>query len=1364
MKNGIKYGVISLWLITVLGYLGEGDLQAQHNKAFSHLSVNDGLSQSTIYAITQDSKGFLWFGTRGGGLNRYDGYEFQVYRNVPDVPGSLSDKEVISICEDSYGLLWIGTRYGGINRYDWASGKFKHYLEGMENSPNNIGTAHAIRTIYEDNKGRLWVGTNHRIYLYNREKDEFQRMLHEVSVPIRSVTGICEDSHGNIYFASWDRLIKYNPETDFVEDLVFQEKEYHDAEGTITPIHMAQNDRLWIGTPEGLKMVKVSPFLEFIDENPELSERFESLSYVRIITETRDGIIWLGTEQGLYKYDPATNEFEEYKTDPFNPGSLVHNSIYSIFEDMVGTLWVGTWSGISILDKRKYEFTHFTHLHNDPGSLSSNMVTSFEEGIDGMWIGTGQGGLNFLNKDRTTFRAYKAEENNHNSLPSNNVKSIYRDSDQNLWIGTFEGGLSLLDRNSDSFTNFLENRSVYDIEELPEGKLWIGSISGLGIINLNKRIITEEDIKPFLESEIGNRFVTKLFADSRNRMWIGTKNVGLYLYESVSGTLKHFRYLEDDSTSISSNYIISICEDNDQNIWIGTNNGLNLYNETDEKFKLYGRNAGIEDNVINGLLADSESNIWITTNQGIYQLNYNSDSVSHYDYLDGLQSNEFIRSSYFKDSRGQMFFGGVGGFNMLQPNDILRNPDAPPVIITDLKLFNESVIPGAKDSPLKKHISETKHITLTHRQSSFSFDFVALNYLIPEKNNYAYRLEGYEDDWNQAGRNRTVAYMNLSPGNYTFHVKGSNNNNVWNEKGATIQIEIKGPIWKSPTAIVLYFILLIGLLISLIRIVRFRAVKENELRMERAEKDSLRELHNMKLQFFTNISHEFRTPLTLITGPLDKLMSGRHEHHKEYLFNLMKSNVGRMLRLVNQLMDFRKVESEKMPLKIGKGNLDELVGQIVFGFEDLASRKMIELLYEADSSDFKGPGQWFDEGIIDKVVYNLLSNAFKFTPEQGTIHVRVTMKDDRAEININDTGKGIPPDEVARIFERFYSESKEFYSGTGIGLSLSKRLIDLHKGDIKVKSEPGKGSTFIVSLPVGKENYSDGDIISDSNPDNYNRPGLEQIMDTVTLGEMSGNANAETSFHRLLIAEDNTELSEYLAEHFRQYNPVVADNGRVAFENILENMPDIVISDIMMPEMDGLELCKRIKGNYITSHIPVILLTAKTAIEQKIVGMELGADAYIEKPFDSDYLTAVVRNLLEQRKNLREKYSIQVGSILDNTDVEGADKIFFEKVEEIVQSNISDPEFSVDQLIVMVNMSRSQLYRKFKATTDKNPSEYIRILRLKHAANLILKKEFTISEIAFMSGFGNVSYFITCFKKHFGTPPGKFIDSSGPQN
>jgi len=1354
----LKHSLLSVGIISSLFIKPVCDIHAQDQAVFSHLSVNDGLSQSTTRAIVQDHQGFLWFGTRGGGLNRYDGYDFHVLMNNPDDPFSLSDNEIISIFEDHEGMLWVGTKSGGLNRYDGSSGKFAHYFY-QDTVEQNLQISTSVNVIFEDSEGQLYVGLNDGIGLYDRQNDRFTSLFSDLSLQLAGVTGICEDNLGNLYFGTQDRLVKYNKRTAATEYLKYKVDPYVEVGGRIITLCFDRYENLWIGTSEGVNLVETQPVLRFIDSLPIASRIPESFNYTRVITETSDGNVWFGTIDGLYQYNPETQQLTPHHSDPNNSESLGNNAIESVYEDRVGTLWIGTWSGVNILDKRKYKFTLYKNQVNNPNSLSNNIVSSFMEDDKGIWIGTEQGGLNYIDRETSKFTFYKSNDENSSCLKSNNVKSLFIDSKHDLWVGTFFGGLSLLNRREGGFSHFLNYEAIYAMNEFPEGTLWIGSMSGLHIMDLNTRVIKKLAAESIQLTDLANSFILFLYIDSEDYMWIGTKYEGLFRYDAEQDIMLHFTHSLVDSTTLSNDFAICICEDVESNIWIGTNNGLNRFIPDQKSFKRYGQDIGLADNVINGLLPDDEGNLWIATNKGLSRYNDASGRIKHYDYLDGLQSNEFSRGVCFRSNSGELFFGGIGGFNSFYPDQIKENRDKPQIVITDFKLFNMSVCPGEQDSPLQKHISETEHITLSYKQSSFSFDFVALNFLNPEKNRYAYILEGYEHEWNQAGRIRTATYMNLSPGNYTFRVIGSNNDNIWNETGASVGIKVRGPYYKHPVALLLYAMVIAGMIWLLINIITFRQRKENEVRNERLEKKRLEERNQMRLQFFTNISHEFRTPLTLITGPLDKLIRGRTGHDKEYLFGLMRSNVDRMLRLVNQLLDFRKIENEKMPLHIHEGDLDHLLSHIMLGFEDLASQKMIELTYHPKSLDHEGKSQWFDEGIIDKVVYNLLSNAFKFTPEQGVIQLRLVLHDNTADIILQDTGKGVAREKLEKIFERYYSESPEIYAGTGIGLSLSKRLIDIHRGEIKVESEIGAGSTFTVTIPVSRESFKTEEIVSEMEQVIKNRPGIDILKEEALYPGDPPDGRIRIN-KTLLVVEDNEELLKYLLDHFNEFQTMGMVNGKEAYDWAVEKIPDIIISDVMMPGMDGIELCKQLKENYITSHIPIILLTAKSDIEQRIDGLGVGADAYVTKPFDNNYLTALVKNLLAQRKVLREKFSEISSFIVEDEHITGIDKTFLDKIEAIIYENISDPDFSVEQMLSTVHMSRSQLYRKFKALINKNPSEYIRILRLKYAVSLLNQKQYSVNEIAYMSGFGNVSYFITCFKKYYGKSPRRYIESA----
>jgi signal transduction histidine kinase/DNA-binding response OmpR family regulator len=765
----------------------------------------------------------------------------------------------------------------------------------------------------------------------------------------------------------------------------------------------------------------------------------------------------------------------------------------------------------------------------------------------------------------------------------------------------------------------------------------------------------------------------------------------------------------------------------------------------------------LPDNVVNGIVPDDQNNLWISTNKGISKYNLETGELRNYDSRDGLQSNEFNRGAYFRSSTGELYFGGINGYSVFNPNKVADNTAQPEILFTDFKLFNNSVKPGEKNSPLTKHISETSHIKLNYKQSFFTLDFVALNYLIPEKNLYKYKLEGYNNDWVELGHERKVSFMNLPNGDYTLKVIASNNDEVWNLEGISLKISILPPPWKTSWAYLIY-IGVIGLLIWFWQqLISSRIKQKNEILNERREKERNEELNQLKLYFFTNITHEFRTPLTLISAPLDNLISDDvPKDKKEFYYRLIKENIRRLKRLVDQLMDFRKAEHERLMLKVRFLDLNDFIHRMADNFIELARRKNIGFVidFPEQNSSF----YWFDPEILDKIIYNLLSNAFKFTSQGGNITIKVNIKGTNAEISVSDTGIGISTEDLPHVFERFYTSAKavnNYYSGTGIGLSFSKRLAEIHLGTINVESTSGKGSVFTLHLPVGKEEYSTNEIFEDVKSIEWKESQESGVTDSVDL-DFHLNEDEIDGKNVLLIVEDNEDLLAYLKTQFSSaFKVYTAFNGKEGFNLAREKMPDIIISDVMMSEMDGFEFCNKIKNDILTNHIPIVLLTALSSMENKLNGIDKGADAYIEKPFEIKYLDSVIHNLLKQRALLREKYFIENRSF-SKTGETGLEAKFLLKFEEVVLKHLSDPDFSVTILCNELNLSRSQLFRKFRSITGNNPSDFIRIMRIKKAAEIILKENIGVNEVAYEVGFTSPSHFISCFKKYYGKTPGEY--------
>jgi signal transduction histidine kinase/DNA-binding response OmpR family regulator len=968
-------------------------------------------------------------------------------------------------------------------------------------------------------------------------------------------------------------------------------------------------------------------------------------------------------------------------------------------------------------------------------------------------------GLNFFDTKTNTFRYFPQNITGPNPSLSSHIKTLLMDDANNLWVGTFGNGLLKLNRRTNTFNHFLGDNRIFAMVQTPDRNIWVGTSRGLYKLTPDGAIIERYRSSADDHSLLGSNMIISLLVDGNGDLWIGT-TVGLYLYNAQGNNFKRFIHFPGDNRSLSSNNILSLSDGDQQTLWLGTLQGLNRLNKLDGTVSRINERVSFPDIVINGILPDKDQNLWLSTNNGIIHYIPGDETFIHYDFKDGLQSNEFNRGSYFRTTNGKLYFGGINGFNSFYPSQIEKNPNIPQIQFTDLKLFYKSVRPNTPSSPLTRSISHTKEIKLTHAQSAFSIEFVALNYILPEKTQYAYYMEGYDSGWNYVGNTRSASYMNLKPGRYTFHVKASNNDGLWNEEGINMKLIILPPFWKTPWAFVILGFILFLLLLLARSIVVARIRQQNQLEFQRREVKRIEEINNMKLRFFTDVSHEFKTPLTLIKSPVEKLKKFSHlDKEFAYLTNIAYKNVNRMMRLVEQLMTFRRIEKDTIKVAVADHDMEQVLREIVDDFSEMASNKQIRLRFHCQNINSKS--QWFDKNFLDKIIFNLVSNAFKYTPRGGDITVLLTLERKNAHITVSDTGIGIAHEKLQKIFDRFYTtDSHEAISsaGTGIGLAIAKTLVELHHGTIEVESTPEKGTTFRVAFPIDRNAYSDNEV----SPHALEMATNDDALQINTMPELSEkNSNGSSLKDKIiLIVEDNEDMRNYLLFNFNEYNAISAENGKEALEITQNIIPDIIISDVMMPVMNGIEFLVHIRDNHITSHIPFILLSAKTEISDKIEGLESGADIYIEKPFDIDFLKASVHNLLELRKNLKQLYSGTVISEPEDKAIPVLHKKFLEKAARIILENVSDENFTVNELGDALSLSRSQLFRKFKTICDLSPGEFIRNERLNYASELLGQGELNVNEIAYKAGFSSASYFITSFKKKYGKTPNEVLKQS----
>tara|TARA_R110001599_G_scaffold15001_3_gene63900 strand:- start:275 stop:3049 length:2775 start_codon:yes stop_codon:yes gene_type:complete len=913
-------------------------------------------------------------------------------------------------------------------------------------------------------------------------------------------------------------------------------------------------------------------------------------------------------------------------------------------------------------------------------------------------------------------------------------------------------------------------------DEDKDGTIWIGTYhSGLHSFNPNTGLFKHYNSQPFNDNGISGSSAYKVLVDFEDNIWLGTTQ-GLFKVKKQSGqeysVISMIDRMSQESTNNSaSNYILSLYEATDQTLWIGTKGaGLCRYLPNTDRFIWYDKFNGLEEENVCGIIESLDGNIWMGGNAGISKLDMETKEFHNYTTDDGLLSNDFNINSAFKDKLGNIYFGSYQGVNYFNPSEIITNTNESSLYLSEFRLFNEKVLPTQEDSPLRKVISETDSIVLKHDQSVFTIEYSGINFTRPEKNEYAYYLEGYEETWNYVGKKRSATYTNLDPGSYTFKLKAANNDGVWNQSPLTLYITVLSPWWKTNWALFSYIALFVLGIYVLNKMTQSRIREKQIIHSEREKRLQEKDLDEKKFQFFTNISHEFRTPLTLIINPLKDILNDDNlslpprikEKH-----NIIYKNTDRLYRMVNELLDFRKLELNKIGVRAKEINLVNLTQEVVAHFKEEALDKNIHLSLDSDSEDMN---IWADESMMEKIIFNLLSNAFKVTPEGGAINIELLSKDESynlpladkskptagVELIISDTGPGLRPEETERIFERFYQVenlNKTYYGGTGIGLEVVQSFVELHKGKIEVKSEVGSGTSFRIILPKGPKHFAENEIFTDVKEPDSQKERVNLVKSHIDAISDTSPEEATTSY-TLLIVEDNGELRSYLKNELKnQYRILLAKNGKEGLELAKSALPDIIITDVIMPEMDGFEFCKRIKGDMRTSHIPLLMLTAKARIDDRMEGIETGADAYMVKPFDLRLLRLRLSQLITSRQLIFNKYFSVISDVPVNKNTTSLDKDFIEKVLNYINNNIDDPDLSVEVLASKLNLSRSQFYRKIKALTNQTANEFLRNIRIERAKQIIENGNTNISEVCYKVGFSTPSYFTKCFKEHFGILP-----------
>ena len=1321
---------------------------------FSYISINEGLSQSTVFSIDQDKRGNMWFATYDG-VNKYDGYAFTVYQHNEDDPNSIANDISRIVKTDSQGRVWIGTR-DGLSRYDEEKDIFQNFFYEKK------GKHLQVNGIEEISPEQLLISTPEGLIMFDIKEskfidDSFSTAMH------KTIASTLYRQGDLIYIGTpTDGLYNYSITQKTFEKVI-------PILGTkqIQAILQQSPTRIWVAT-EGAGLFLINPKTKEIKNYLHSPSNPKSISsnYIRSLAMDSQNRLWIGTFNDLNIYHEGTDSFASYSSNPVENGSLSQRSVRSIFMDSQGGMWLGTYfGGLNYYHPIR---NRFKNIRNIPykNSLSDNVVSCIVEDKDkNLWIGTNDGGLNLYNPITQRFTSYTLQEDESaRGIGSNNIKAVYVDEKKSLvYIGTHAGGLSILHRNSGQVENFnqrnsqLVNENVYAILPDGEGNLWLGTLSALVRFNPEQRSFTtiekEKDGTPVVSKQI-----TTLFRDSHKRLWIGGEE-GLSVFKQEGLDIQKASILP--VSNVTKLFTNCIYEASNGIIWVGTREGFYCFNEKDKQIKRYNTTNGLPNNVVYGILEDSFGRLWLSTNRGISCFNPETEKFRNFTESDGLQSNQFNTASYCRTSVGQMYFGGINGITTFRPELLLDNPYTPPVVITKLQLFNKVVRPDDETGILTKNISETKSITLKSWQTAFSIEFVVSNYISGQHNTFAYKLEGYDKEWYYLTDSRTVSYSNLPQGTYQFLVKAANSDGKWNPIPTALEIIVL-PIWyKTWWALLIFFATFAGFITFVFRFFWMRKSMEAQLEIERRDKEHQEEINQMKMRFFINISHELRTPLTLILTPLQEIINKISDRWTRNQLEYIQRNANRLLHLVNQLMDYRRAELGVFELKAKKGNAHQLIQDNFLFYDKLARHKKITYTLHSELEDKE---VLFDANYLELIVNNLLSNAFKYTESGQSITVTLKEENGWLLLQVSDTGIGIPINKQGKIFERFYQIESE-HVGSGIGLSLVQRLIELHHGRIELDSEENKGSTFSVYLPQDLSVYKPSELAS-----NNEQNEEEQVYSTNSKAmyfidtEKVENESVESGDKKrgtILIVEDNNEIRRYLSNGLADlFNTLEAGNGEEALEKLKDNEVDVIVTDVMMPVMDGIKLCKNVKQNIRTCHIPVIILSAKTDIKDQMEGLQMGADDYIPKPFSLAILTTKIQNMMRTRRRMLDKYAKSLEVEPEKITFNAMDEALLKRAMAIVEKNMDNIEFSTDEFAREMNMSRSNLHLKLKAITGESTIDFIRKIRFNEAAKLLKDGRYTVAEVSTMVGFNTPSYFATSFKKYFGCLPTEYIKKS----
>jgi signal transduction histidine kinase/ligand-binding sensor domain-containing protein/CheY-like chemotaxis protein/AraC-like DNA-binding protein len=1361
-------------------------LSAQSNPfQFSRLDINNGLSHNQVNCVYKDDKGFMWFGTLSG-LNKYDGYKIKTFKHASNDTTTLDDDYIVSITPGPENKLWIETRMG-FNIYDPATEKFtRNYKDFLYKIKLYDPYIAAIKN---DRFGNFWFlhhNKNQGIFKYDPKTTRLINLVHKdndsSSIFSNMVTDLSVDSKKGIWTVSSTGVLERL-------DPVTYKVNYRRKLGELPPglsstykIYIDRQDDIWVFVPSyssGVFYLNMQKSIfKHISKGP--AGTGLSTDVVSDLAEDDQNRMWIATDHGGINLLDKQNFKLTYLLNREDDNKTVgQNSVTCVYRDYSGIVWCGTYKrGLSYYHPSIIKFAGYTHHLSDPNSLPFSDVNNFAEDKEGnIWIGTNGGGLIYWNRKNGSFKQYLHNANDKNSLTNNVIVCLFIDHEQKLWIGTYYGGLDCYDgktfkhyKHIDGVTNSISEDRICSIMEDSGQNLWVGTLSaGLNKLDRNRQVVAsykfDGDIS---KNTIHSNYVSALLEDRRKNIWVVTA-YGVDMLAQKENKFIHYLHDDKDPNSLVNNNTNNILEDSQGLIWISTREGLNIFNPDTKKFTALTKQDGLPDNTTIDIREDESHNIWVSTPNGLSNIIVDRGKPQlqfhfiNYNEADGLQGREFAENSSVKTREGELIFGGGNGFNIFKPSALHFNKSSSALLFTDFQLFDKSLGVGEKVNGrviLPESISQLKEIVLNYDQNVFSIEFAALTFFNPDKVKLQYAMEGFYDGWISVDNKLRKATYNLEPGDYTFKVRATNNE-FWNGKEIVLHIRILPPFWKTTWAYVVYVLLGIGALFYFRRRGIRKLRVQFSIEKEREEAQRMHELDLMKIKFFTNVSHEFRTPLSLIMAPVDKILKQVTEPETRRQLTMITRNAKRLLNLVNQLMDFRKMEYQELKLYKRSGNIIGFIKELSWSFTDIADQKHIRFVFDTDADEFVTS---FDHDKIERILFNLLSNAYKFTHEGGQVSVLLNLKhsneDDEyvLEIRVVDTGIGIPADKRERIFEPFFQHDipgSMLNQGSGIGLSITKEFVRLHHGEIFVESEHNQGSCFTVILPLQKV---DETLFTDT--EYHLQHSTEFMTDTEQVKPNQQKETRDIKKPTVLLVEDNEDFRFYIKDNLKDaFNIIEAENGKKGWQKALAQHPNLIVSDISMPEMNGIDLCRKIKGDSRTSHIPVILLTAQTGEEQQIKGLETGATDYMTKPFNFEILHSKIKNILSQQEKMRKTYQKQVDVTPTELQVDSPEQLFIKKVLMLIDANISNPNFSVEELSSEMFVSRYTLYKKILQMTGKTPNELVRSMRLKRAAQLLETGHLTISQICHKVGFKSQKYFVRTFKAEFNSIPSKYLEA-----